>query len=178
LFSNYAEPPEQSLVHPALAAERIVMKRRRPSDLVAVRVYRGRPNPEYHRTATAANDAQTAAWERDPRIRVIRRDLNYRGWPEHPPREKGIDVAIAVDLVRTAMLKEYDVAVLFSGDTDLLPALETAFTHTEPNIEVACWVGAKPLWFPNAVAAKRYLPYCHFLSADDFEAARDHTKYV
>jgi uncharacterized LabA/DUF88 family protein len=178
LFASPGERPERSLVHPGLVAERILAKRRRPSQLTAVQVYRGRPNPEHHRTATAANDAQTAAWERDPRITVIRRDLNYRGWPDHPPREKGIDVALAVDLVRTAMLNEYDVAVVFSGDTDLLPALETAFTHTAPHVEIACWVGAKPLWFPTAMTAGRYLPYCHFLSADDHRAALDHTKYV
>jgi len=178
LFAGYGVPPEQSLVHPLRIAERIILKRRRSSELVGVRVYRGRPNPEHHRRATAANDAQTAAWERDPLVRVVRRDLNYRGWPEHPPREKGVDVALAVDLVRTAMLGEYDVGVVFSGDTDLLPALETAFTHTAPNIEVASWTGAKPLWFPTAMATKRYLPYCHFLSEEDFHAVRDHTRYV
>jgi len=62
LFVGYGAPPEQALVHPLRIAERIILKRRRPSELVGVRIYRGRPNPEYHRRATAANDAQTAAW--------------------------------------------------------------------------------------------------------------------
>jgi hypothetical protein len=35
-------------------------------------------------------------------VQVIRRQLNYRDWPNQPPREKGIDVAIAVDLVHLA----------------------------------------------------------------------------
>jgi hypothetical protein len=143
-----------------------------------VYVYRGRPNPGHHRRATAANDAQKAAWERDGRVRVTRRDLNYRGWPDAPPREKGIDVALAVDFVRTAMLGEYDAGIVFSGDTDLLPAVEAAYQHTLPNIEIACWVGAKPLWFPEMLRQKRYLPYCHFLNADDFLAVRDLGKYV
>jgi uncharacterized LabA/DUF88 family protein len=92
-----------------------------------VQVFRGRPNPERHPTATAANDAQTSAWEReDKRVRVVRRDLNYRGWPESPPREKGVDVALAIALVESALLNAYDAAVVFSGDTDLSPLATSA----------------------------------------------------
>lgn len=118
--------------------------------MASVRVFRGRPNPAQHQLATAANDAQTAAWQRDPPVVVRRRDLNYRGWPDHPPREKGVDFALAINLVGSAMLSEYEAAVVFTGDTDLLPAVEMAFRRTQPRIEVACWVGAKPLWFPRA----------------------------
>jgi uncharacterized LabA/DUF88 family protein len=178
LYCPYGTPPERALVHPLRVAQRILSRRRRGGELAAVRVYRGRPNPERHRTPTAANDAQKAAWERDDRVQVVRRDLNYRGWPDAPPREKGIDVALAVDLIRTAMRSEYDVGIVFSGDTDLLPAVETAFHFTKPSIEIASWTGAKPLWFPEMLRDKRYLPYCHFLGADDFDAVRDLDKYV
>jgi hypothetical protein len=170
-------PARAALIHPLRVAERILARRRRAGELTAVQVYRGRPNPERQPTLAAVNDGQTVAWERDPRVRVVRRNLNYRGWPAQPPQEKGIDVALAVDLIRTAMLEQYDVAVVFSGDTDLLPAIETAFEHTRPNIEIACWVGAQPLWFPEPGRQQRYLPYCHFLDAKDFAAARDHGKY-
>jgi hypothetical protein len=170
-------PVEAALVHPLALAERILARRRRGGELVAVRAYRGRPNPNRQPTLAAANDAQTAQWERDPRVQVVRRNLNYRQWPARPPQEKGIDVALAVDLIRTAMLAEYDVAVVFSGDTDLLPAIETAFRHTNPSMEIACWVGGRPLWFPELVQQRRYLPYCHFLDVEDFEAARDLAKY-
>lgn len=78
---------------------------------------------------------------------MIHRDLNYRGWPEHPPREKGVDVALAIALVESAMLNEYDVAIVFSGDTDLIPAVEMAFRRTTPRVEIAAWSGARPLWF-------------------------------
>jgi len=180
LFASYGTRPEVSLIHPLRVAGRIVSKRRRASELTSVRVFRGRPNPEHHPTPTAANDAQTAAWQRDRRVRVIRRDLNYRGWPEHPPREKGVDVALAINLVESAMLAEFDAAVVFTCDTDILPAVEMAFRRTEPNIEVACWIGAKPLWFPQALAQnpRRYLPYCHFLNESDFDAVRDRTDYL
>lgn len=111
-------------------------------------------------------------------MRVTRRDLNYRGWPEHPLREKGVDVALAMALVESAMLGEYDVAIVFSGDTDLIPAVEMAFRRTTPRIEIAAWSGAKPLWFPHDLAQGRRLPWCHFLGEHDFEAARDRTVYV
>ena len=111
---------------------------------------------------------------------MARRDLNYRGWPDHPPREKGVDVALAINLVESAMLGEYDAAVVFTSDTDLLPAIDMAFRRTQPRIEIACWAGGKPLWFPEALAQepRRYLPYCHFLNEADFQAARDHTDYL
>lgn len=180
LFAAFGARPETTLVHPLRVAERIAWKRRVESELISVRAFRGRPNPEHHRLATAANDAQTAAWQRDPRVSVRRRDLNYRGWPDHPPREKGVDVALAISLIESAMLNEYDAAVVFTGDTDLLPAVEMAFRRTQPRIEVASWVGAKPLWFAEGLAQepKRYLPYCHFLNEADFEAVRDRTDYL
>lgn len=39
--------------------------------------------------------------------------------------QKGIDVQIAVDLVSNAYIDNYDIAVLFSGDIDLLESLKT-----------------------------------------------------
>lgn len=180
LFAHYGAPPESSLVHPVAVSERIVAKRRMPCELISVRVFRGRPNPEHHPTPTAANDAQTVAWERDDRVTVRRRDLNYRGWPDHPPREKGVDVALAVNLVEGSLLHEFDVGVVFSADTDLLPALELAFRRTPASLEIASWAGAKPLWFPEFLRGtpRRYLPYCHFLNEDDFRSCRDLTPYV
>jgi uncharacterized LabA/DUF88 family protein len=177
LFASYGAPVEDALVHPVKIAERVLEKRRAGGECTGIRVYRGRPNPERQPTLTAANDAQTSAWERDPRVVVRRRVLNYRGWPDERPREKGVDVALAIDVVRMAMLDEYDVGIIFSSDTDLVPAIETAFKHTKPNIEIACWSGAKPLWLPEYLPT-RYLPFCHFLNDNDFEQVRDRTQYL
>jgi hypothetical protein len=143
-------------------------------------VFRGRPNPEHHARITAANDAQTAAWVRDSRVEVHRRDLNYRGWPEHPPREKGVDVSLAVNLIEGSLLGQFEVAIVFTGDTDLLPAIEVAFKRTQAQIEIAAWSGARPLWFPDGLSRRPpvRLPYCHFLGRDDFEAVRDETDYL
>jgi len=52
-------------------------------------------------------------------------------------REKGVDVLIAVDLVRLAAENKYDVAILFSGDADLVPAIETVQEVYHKEVEVA-----------------------------------------
>ena len=49
---------------------------------------------------------------------MVRRQVNYRDWPASPPQQKGIDVAIAVDLMHLAFRKQYDALVLFSSDTE------------------------------------------------------------
>lgn len=40
--------------------------------------------------------------------------------------EKGVDVQIAVDIVRGAIKNKYNKCYLISSDTDLLPAIKTA----------------------------------------------------
>lgn len=47
-------------------------------------------------------------------------------YDEGEPREKGTDVRIAVDLVVGAIDDLYDVALLVSSDTDLVPAIKQA----------------------------------------------------
>jgi uncharacterized LabA/DUF88 family protein len=168
LFESYGTPAYCCVPNPQRIANLIEQRRARPSEVVAIRVYRGRPDPNHQPTPTAANDAQSAAWTRDPRVHVERRQLNYRDWPNLPPREKGIDVAIAVDLMHLALRKQYDALVLFSGDTDLLPAIEAIKQLRLGHIEVACWSGHKPLRLSNT-----QLPYCHFLNKDDWNAVTD-----
>ncbi len=102
------------------------------------------------------------------RVHLVRRQLNYRGWPNVPPQEKGIDVALAVDLIHLAIGRQYDALVVFSGDTDLLPALETIVTLRLGHVEVACWSGFKPLRFAGS-----NLPWCHFLSERDWHAVAE-----
>ena len=178
VFLSPAAPPADALVDPLRMAERLVSGRRRGGELAAVRVFRGRPNPNRQARAAAANDAQKEAWEVDRRVSVVRRNLAYRGWPDLPPIEKGIDVALAVDLIHGAMLERYDVAIVFTHDADLLPALEVTFEDTGTHLEIACWTGARPLWFPELLREGRHLPYCHFLDERDFEGVRDRRTYV
>ena len=51
--------------------------------------------------------------------------------------EKGVDVQIAVDLVRGAIKNEYDICYLISSDTDLLPAIKTAKDEGKKIVYVA-----------------------------------------
>jgi hypothetical protein len=172
LFGGGQEP-YRCVPDPVRTADLIAARRRRPSTATAIRVYRGRPDPNHQPRVTAANDAQKARWERDHRVQVIRRQLNYRDWPRQPPQKKGIDVAIAVDLLHLALRRQYDALVLFSSDTDLLPALETIVALRLTHVEVACWAGFKPLRFPASNPPK---PWCHSLSETDWRSVIDDWK--
>ena len=77
----------------------------RPSYLADVMVYRGLPNARLQPDSNAANQAQTAAWEKacpsEVSLAVVRRPLKYPSdFPKRRPQEKGVDVALAVDLVQ------------------------------------------------------------------------------
>lgn len=179
-FATYGVPVYSTAVDPIKVATRLIAKRRFECELSAVWVYRGRPVPEHQPTPASANDVQADAWSADPRVHLVRRDLKYELQEDgtFTAREKGIDVALAVGLVEGALENAFDVAIVFSGDTDLLPALELVFRKTDASLEIAAWSGQKPLWFPEMLRQNppRRLPYCHFLSADDFEDCRDRSR--
>jgi hypothetical protein len=132
-----------------------------PVELARVNVYRGRPDPRKERLSASTSDRQKANWERDDRVRVTRRPLTYRQWPDHPPVEKGIDVKLAVDLIHAAIQGNYDVLIIFSSDTDLVPAVELA-SETGAHVETATWLGA------NLLPCQKG---CHLLSREDWLAA-------
>lgn len=50
-------------------------------------------------------------------------DVHKSGEKYYLPREKGIDVRLSLDLVRLARYQQFDVAVIFSQDTDLVEAV-------------------------------------------------------
>lgn len=172
-FLDWNADPADGHVYPLRVGELLVARRQRPSELSQVRVYRGRPNPERQGGAARANDRQASDWERAGRVTVIRRNLQYPpGWPTAPAVEKGIDVAIAVDVVRMSIQGELDTAILFSSDKDLLPALETVYALRAAHVEVAAWSQAPRLRFHG-----EQRPWCHYLSETDFHSVRDHFDY-
>jgi len=173
-FKPVGANPAQGHIDPLRTARHIVGRRNRPSDLTQVRVYRGRPNPEHQPGSTRANDRQTAEWERSGLVEVIRRNLKYpRDWPDSPATEKGIDVAIAVDMIRLAHAGAMDVAVLFSSDTDLLPALEALRDLDLCHVEVACWSKGNRLRYDGT-----QLPWCHSISASQYATLEDPVDYA
>lgn len=173
-FHPVGAHPAEGHIDPLKLAQSLVDARRRPSELTEVRVYRGRPLPVHQPQAAAANDRQTSDWERNAKVTVIRRPLRYPpDWPTTPATEKGIDVAIAVDMIRMAMAGECDAVILMSADTDLLPAIETIYDLRLAHIEVATWTGANRLRFSSS-----QLPWCHYLNATAYQTLQDHTDYT
>jgi len=109
--------------------------------LTQVRMYGGLPSNQHDPRGYAAARRQIAAWEKLPQTHVTTRSLRYpRDYPREKPEEKGIEVRIALDFYAMAVRNEYDVGILMSGDTDLLPALEEVEAMAEgPSTEVAAW---------------------------------------
>ena len=143
-----------------------------------VRIYCGiadrRENPEMF----ASRSKQCQSWEQAG-ASVYTRPLQYlvdRSGGQKIAREKGIDVAIAVDFVTMAFREQFDVGVLFSADTDLRPALEyVAHNHPEIAVEVASWRSG-----PRARRLNFDAPYsvwCHYFDSDDYASLRDLTDY-
>jgi uncharacterized LabA/DUF88 family protein len=56
--------------------------------------------------------------------------------------EKGIDVQIAIDMLRFAYTNSYDTAILVSGDADYVPAVE-AVKEAGKHVELACLRSAR-----------------------------------
>jgi hypothetical protein len=109
---------------------------------------------------------------------VFDRPLRYPSdWPKTSAQEKGIDVALAVDLVFGAARDLFDVAVVASTDTDLAPALEAVCEMRRawgrPSIEVAAWS-------PNdkRLRVKGATIWCHWLTREDYELVRDQRDYT
>jgi hypothetical protein len=91
-----------------------------------------------------ANRRQAAAWIKEggsivvPRLRPLRYPPARAA--DQTPAEKGIDVQLALAVAETILTGTADVAVLFTHDTDLLPALEMVARLKGPQrIETASW---------------------------------------
>ncbi len=69
------------------------------------------------------------------------RPLRYDPYdPTARPIEKGIDVQIAIGALEAVLTEACDVAVVFSHDTDLLPAIEAIVRLRGPSaVETASW---------------------------------------
>jgi len=143
-------------------------------DVVDVRIYRGMPSPERDPKGYGAADRQIALWRNTGKVTVRTRPLNYRD--PFQPKEKGIDVQIAVDYVRMAIENKYDVGVLFSADTDLLPALEAVCEMKgERSCEVAAWVPEHGS--PSVLRVKGSQIRFHYLDRAWYDRLYDPTDY-
>jgi hypothetical protein len=167
-FHPPLSPSQHGQIDPVGLGELITRRSRFDRSLAEVRVYRGQPDAARDPKGYAAWSRQVESWRRDPRVVVISRTLRYPpNWPRGKPQEKGIDVALAVDLVLMAVRHEYDVGIVMSTDTDLKPALEAVVDlggNPYPKCEVAAWfaeIGAS-----RRLSLPRRRVWCHWLTAE------------
>lgn len=148
-------------VFPLKIGELLTQRRRRESELMEVRVYRGRPNPERQPGAAAANDRQTDMGERSDQVTVIRRNLQYPSdYPASRASEKGIGVAIAVDMIRLGMSGYTWMPQSCSPPTTTsCPLSKCSGRCRNATLRSATWPGAHRVRFPGAQQ-----PWCHHLS--------------
>lgn len=151
-----------------LRLAQLVAARRWQSGPAAVRVYRGEPSLRGDPVAAGAVQRQAEAWRRAG-VEVVTRPLQYLGGRA---REKGIDVLIALDMAEGAWRDRFDVAVLASGDTDLVPAVQRVLAAGR-ECEVVAW---------RSAACRARLPVpgvpCHWLDRRDYERVHDPTDFT
>lgn len=180
-FSSPTAAVSEGQVDP-LALGHLLAARVPGGRLTGVRVYRGRPSQRRDARSYSAHQRQTDKQVNlgGGLVSVISRDLRYPpDWPSTAAQEKGIDVALAVDFVMMAARRDCEVGILFSSDTDLVPALEAvlALRPGEPvSCEVAAW--AAPGGRPRSLFVRGARIRRHLLTASDYRAVSDLTDYT
>jgi hypothetical protein len=151
--------------------------------LEIVKVFRGEPSPLHSSKGQAACQRQLRYWAAQICVEPVSRPLQYSpaerdrlgNVTKWEAREKGIDVLIALAMVTGAVRDEYDVAVLMSVDTDLVPALEQV-RDAGKRAEVAAWSGS------GASRSRLNLSgggvWCHWLDRQWYDRLCDPTDYT
>lgn len=143
-----------------------VLTREEGCVLVQVRVYTGIPVPQRDRKGNAIMQRRIASWVSDSpdKVEVFPRPLRY---PPSQGREKGVDVELAIDIVRLALDDVYDIAIVASADTDLVPALEFVVRRCPDKlVETVAWepepgreaMAAAPIDVPGGGVRRRTIP--------------------
>ncbi|RNL63664.1 NYN domain-containing protein [Nocardioides marmoriginsengisoli] len=156
-------------------------------ELTCVRVYRGMPDQQHDPKSYAAARRQIARWTKDERVVVIDRTLKYPPGYRHGTsdpalvKEKGIDVALALDFAVMASDNRYDAGILMSCDHDLLPAVERVVQRRKtrgegPRVEFAAWQS------PIRRSPRMRMPgeniYCHWLDQTTYWGLQDDRNYT
>jgi uncharacterized LabA/DUF88 family protein len=181
--------------HPLMIAERVLEGRR----LAGVRYYSGVHDPTRSPQGRSFTDRRHNLM-RKTGVTVVERALRYRTeWgfdleslpdprtcrgrtetvevrPYDRAREKGIDLAIGLDVVDLALNGLMDVAVIVSSDTDLCEAARATHAATQTvgnrvSVEAALFTSR-----PQPTLLQHY-DYTHQLRAGDFDHARDSFNY-
>ena len=143
-----------------------VLTRETDRALEQVRVYSGVPTPRHDARGNAIMQRRLATWVgvSPDHVQVNHRPLKY---PPSQGREKGVDVELAIDIVRLALDDSYDIAVVASADTDLVPALAFVAERCDgKTVETATWAPesgyeaetAAPLDIPGGGVMRKAIP--------------------
>ena len=147
-------------------------------ELSTISIFRGVPSKKRAPVGFAASQRQGARWSEASNVTVTTRPLRYLrmgnddGSISWTGREKGIDVLLALAIAIGAERDDYDVCILCSADTDLLPALEHARSMGKV-VEVSGWKPERG--YVNRLHLDRL--WCHWLDRQDFETVADRTDY-
>lgn len=175
---DYIDPDEhwEGQIHPRTLGEIIVGRYTDAAcELQEVRVYRGKPSNSKDSRGYAAFQRQVSIWEKINLVTVVTRDLRYPEEEGADPEEKGIDVLIALDFFEMAIRDQYDIGVLVSHDTDLVPALERTANLDTAEIAVASW--EPDHWYGHRLRLKDREIRCHWLPRHDYQQMRDGRDY-
>jgi uncharacterized LabA/DUF88 family protein len=155
-------------------------------ELSQIRIYRGRPTQQSDPKAYDAFQRQAARWALNNKVHPRFNDLRYPDdWGDadctDSPREKGIDVALAVDLITMARDNLFDLGIVMSADYDLVPAIQHVYSRRKtrgdgPRVEVAAWKsdqGDKPL----RIQLPHDKVWCTWLDRSDYWGVVDETDY-
>lgn len=178
-FHERSGPSTSGHIDPVRLAEHLVADGPFCRGLHQIRIYRGLPSQKHNHRGYAACRRQHAAWLRDPRVYLATRPLRYpRGYPncDERPQEKGVDVALSTDFAVMGILGEYDVGIMFSMDTDLLPALEIVAERGPARAEVAAWSAGRRGASRLSITSRNL--YCHWLSREVYLRVHDPTNYA
>lgn len=161
-FARFSDPVHQSLIQPARFADVVLAARRARNfddvDLTEIHVFRGQPSRRHEGDQHSRVQRQASQWTRDRRVKMHLRTLRYpRDWPTSRAQEKGVDVELAIEVVRAAITSTADVIIVATRDTDVLPALALVQTSTASTVELVNWHGQSELKLepqPRAILLK------------------------
>jgi uncharacterized LabA/DUF88 family protein len=161
--------------------------------LEKVKIYRGLPNARKDPRTNAAAQKQKTRWETGAhagKVEVHTRPLAYRTEKllddagaeilREIGREKGVDVELAIDLVRDMLFTNppaCDVAVVFSEDSDFHPAYELILeTRGKDGLEIARWHD-RDAYAPQPFEIKGVRVRQHLLDLAFFKSVEDKIAY-
>ena len=145
-------------------------------NLQEVRVYTGRPDATRDPKTYAAHMRQCHRWEQNGVV-VNPHQLRYpRDWPATRAQEKGVDVSLALDFVAGAIDETYDLGIIMSTDTDLIPALSFVLDRYPGSrfVATAAW---RSQYSRRRLAIQSSNVWCNWLGREDYDQVADPTDY-